>query len=77
MSLFSMSIPVMGLITGLASVAFADSITFTPINDPLGLGNPGNVGEFVFGINDAGQMVGAYLGNYIPAVPNSAKLMTA
>ncbi len=56
-----MSIPVIGLIIGLASAAFADELIFTSVNDPLGLGDPGNVAEFVSGINNAGQMVGAYL----------------
>jgi hypothetical protein len=53
MSLFARSIVVVGLFAGLASVAIAQSFTFTTIDYPS---NPG--GTVLTGINDSGQIVG-------------------
>lgn len=57
MPLFRRSILVMGWFGGLATVALADSITytFTPIGDPLATS-----GTAAMGINDSGQIVGTY-----------------
>jgi len=54
-SLFVRSLAVIGLLTGIGGVAFASSITFTTIDDPLATAGTG-----AGGINDAGQIAGYY-----------------
>jgi probable HAF family extracellular repeat protein len=59
MSLLARSIPMMGLLVGLASAAFANPYTFTIIGGPLGC-SPGGCNVGAGGINNAGQIVGNF-----------------